>query len=102
MFLSFTILFIKFLYNLNWDFLVVVVVVVVVFFVLFCFVFFGLGTGSGANTSLGILPRFFVEDIFLLNLLRIFSLALINNPSFFKKDLYFQLIVYLYPHPLIY
>ena len=100
MFLSFTILFIKFLYNLNWDFLVVVVVVVVVF--CFVLVFFGLGTGSGANTSLGILPRFFVEDIFLLNLLRIFSLALINNPSFFKKDLYFQLIVYLYPHPLIY
>ena len=44
------------------------------------------GVGSGACLGAGIV--FFVENILILKLLRIFYLALSNNPMLFGKDLF--------------
>ena len=44
--------------------------------------------GSGAGSGARIFSGFFVGNILLLKLLRIFSLALRNNPAFFRKDLF--------------
>ena len=64
--------------------------------------FFGLGVvntvGSGSGSGAG--SGSFIGNILPLKLLRIFSLALISNPAFFKK-IFFQLVFYLYPYPLI-
>ena len=44
------------------------------------------GAGSGACLGAGIV--FFIGNILILKLLRIFSLALRNNPMLFRKDLF--------------
>ena len=48
----------------------------------------GSGASSGAIPCVGILFGFFVGNLLLLKLLRIFSLELRNNSAFFKKDLF--------------
>ena len=42
--------------------------------------------GSGAGLAVRVLSRFFVGNILLLKLLRIFSLVLKNSPMLFRKD----------------
>ena len=42
--------------------------------------------GSGVNSRVEILSTFFIANNLLLKLLRIFFLALNNNPKLFKKD----------------
>ena len=65
-----------------------------------CLVFVSNTVGSGACSDVRILAGFFVGNISLLKLFRIFSFALGNNPVSLEKT-FFQLVFYLYPYALI-
>ena len=82
---SFATLTIKYSYSLNEDFLVRPFVGLGVSNIVGSSTAWGIGSGVGSR--IGFLPRFFVWNILLLQLLRIFSLALRNNSKLFKKYL---------------
>ena len=50
----------------------------------------GAGSGAGLNAGLGVGISFgiSIRNILLLKLSRMFSLALRNNPAFFRRDLF--------------
>ena len=60
----------------------------------------GSGASSGAIPCVGILFGFFVGNLLLSKLFRIFSLELRNNSASLKKT-FSQLVFYLSPYPLI-
>ena len=71
------------------------------------FVFSGVGSGASWNAdsniglSFEVLYIFLFQNALLLKVLRDFSLALKNNPMWFKKILFFNYFLYLYQNSLI-